>query len=177
MIIKDGRFTYSAVFWNVRTAGKISSAPVPSVPVGRSADHSGSGSVPCGLPKPGTQRGSASIPVDIPPRCWTVGKSRNQQPPCIGRPCLWGKIGGYIMVECFFQKLKWLRRIAARYDQLDASFLTFVSFASIAILLICLCFLNFFKQVLISLRYCLCHVCDRMLPFYHNPITLCRHRL
>ena len=27
------------------------------------------------------------------------------------------------LVECFFQKLKWFRRIATRYDKLDASFL------------------------------------------------------
>ena len=26
------------------------------------------------------------------------------------------------LVECFFQKLKWFRRIATRYDKLDASF-------------------------------------------------------
>lgn len=40
------------------------------------------------------------------------------------------------LVECFFQKLKWFRRIATRYDKLDASFLAFVYLASIAILLI-----------------------------------------
>ena len=40
------------------------------------------------------------------------------------------------LLECFFQKLKWFCRITARYDKLDASFLAFVSFASIAILLI-----------------------------------------
>lgn len=40
------------------------------------------------------------------------------------------------LVECFFQKLKWFRRIATRYDKLDASFLAFVYPASIAILLI-----------------------------------------
>lgn len=39
-------------------------------------------------------------------------------------------------VECFFQKLKWFRRIATRYDKLDVSFLAFVYLASIAILLI-----------------------------------------
>ena len=39
------------------------------------------------------------------------------------------------LVECFFQKLKWFRRIATRYDKLDASFLAFVYLASIAILL------------------------------------------
>ena len=40
------------------------------------------------------------------------------------------------LVECFFQKLKWFRRIATRYDKLDASFLAFVYLASIAILLL-----------------------------------------
>ena len=40
------------------------------------------------------------------------------------------------LVECFFQKLKWFRRIATRYDKLDASFLAIVYLASIANLLI-----------------------------------------
>ena len=40
------------------------------------------------------------------------------------------------LFECFFQKLKWFRRIATRYDKLDASFLAFVYIAAIAILLI-----------------------------------------
>ena len=40
------------------------------------------------------------------------------------------------LVECFFQKLKWFRRISTRYDKLDISFLAFVYLASIAILLI-----------------------------------------
>ena len=40
------------------------------------------------------------------------------------------------LVECFFQKLKWFRRIATRYDKLDASFLAFVYIAAIAVLLI-----------------------------------------
>ena len=39
-------------------------------------------------------------------------------------------------VECYFQKLKWFRRIIARYDKLDASFLSFVYIAVIAVLLI-----------------------------------------
>ena len=39
------------------------------------------------------------------------------------------------LVECFFQKLKWFRRIFTRYDKLDSSFLAFVHIASIAILL------------------------------------------
>ena len=40
------------------------------------------------------------------------------------------------LVECFFQKIKWFRRVATRYDKLDASFLAFVYLAAIAILLI-----------------------------------------
>lgn len=39
------------------------------------------------------------------------------------------------LVECFFQKIKWFRRIAIRYDTLDSSFLSFVYLASIMILL------------------------------------------
>ena len=40
------------------------------------------------------------------------------------------------LVECFFQKLKWFRRVFTRYDKLDASFLAFVLIAAIVILLI-----------------------------------------
>ena len=40
------------------------------------------------------------------------------------------------LVECFFQKIKWFRRVATRYDKLDSSFLGFVYLASISILLI-----------------------------------------
>ena len=39
------------------------------------------------------------------------------------------------VVECFFQKLKWFRRVSTRYDKLDSVFLAFVFLASIAILL------------------------------------------
>ena len=39
------------------------------------------------------------------------------------------------LVECFFQKIKWFRRIATRYDTLDVTFLSFVYLASIMILL------------------------------------------
>ena len=39
------------------------------------------------------------------------------------------------LVECFFQKLKWFRRIFTRYDKLDPSFLAFVYIGAIAILL------------------------------------------
>ena len=39
------------------------------------------------------------------------------------------------LVECFFQKIKWFRRVFTRYDKLDASFLAFVHIAAITILL------------------------------------------
>ena len=39
------------------------------------------------------------------------------------------------LVECFFQKLKWFRRIFTRYDKLDSSFLAFIYIGAIAILL------------------------------------------
>ena len=39
------------------------------------------------------------------------------------------------LVECFFQKIKWFRRIASRYDKSDDSFLAFVHLAAISILL------------------------------------------
>ena len=38
------------------------------------------------------------------------------------------------LVECFFQKIKWFRRVATRYDKSDDSFLAFVHLAAIAIL-------------------------------------------
>jgi transposase len=40
------------------------------------------------------------------------------------------------LVECFFQKIKWFRRVATRYDKTDEAFLGVVYLASIAILLI-----------------------------------------
>lgn len=39
------------------------------------------------------------------------------------------------LVECFFQKIKWFRRVATRYDTLDSSFISFVYLAAIMILL------------------------------------------
>ena len=39
------------------------------------------------------------------------------------------------LVECFFQKLKWFRRVATRYDKSDDSFSAFVLIAAITILL------------------------------------------
>ena len=40
------------------------------------------------------------------------------------------------LVECFFQKIKWFRRVATRYDKLDNSFLAFVYMAAILIWLL-----------------------------------------
>jgi len=34
------------------------------------------------------------------------------------------------LIECFFQKIKWFRRIATRYDKSDSSFLAFVYLAA-----------------------------------------------
>lgn len=51
------------------------------------------------------------------------------------------------LVECFFQKLKWFRRIATRYDTLDSSFLSFVYLASIIILLKWYNYLDFSNKV------------------------------
>lgn len=51
-------------------------------------------------------------------------------------PVDWHLYTEHHLVECFFQKIKWFRRIATRYNKLDAWFLVFVYLASIAILLI-----------------------------------------
>ena len=39
------------------------------------------------------------------------------------------------LVECFFQKIKWFRRVSTRYDKSDDSFLAFVHLAAISVLL------------------------------------------
>ena len=39
------------------------------------------------------------------------------------------------LVECFFEKIKWFRRVFTRYEKLDSSFLSFVYLASIIVLL------------------------------------------
>ena len=38
-------------------------------------------------------------------------------------------------VECFFQRIKWFRRIATRYDKLDQTFISFVYIASMILIL------------------------------------------
>ena len=40
------------------------------------------------------------------------------------------------LVECFFQKIKWFRRVSTRFDKLDKSFLAFVYLAAIMIWLL-----------------------------------------
>ena len=40
------------------------------------------------------------------------------------------------LVECLYQKIKWFRRVATRYDKLDKSFLAFVYMAAIMIWLL-----------------------------------------
>jgi transposase len=52
----------------------------------------------------------------------------------IQRECDWWLYKERHLVECFFQKLKWFRRVATRYDKSDDSFLGFVYLAAICIL-------------------------------------------
>ena len=49
----------------------------------------------------------------------------------ISQPCTvdWYTYKECHLVECFFQKLKWFRRIFTRYDKLDVSFPAFVHIA------------------------------------------------
>lgn len=61
----------------------------------------------------------------IPPKANTVNPWR----------CDWVLYKERHLIECFFQKLKLFRRIATRYDKLDASFLAFVYLAAIMLLL------------------------------------------
>lgn len=49
--------------------------------------------------------------------------------------CDWHTYKARHVVECFFQKLKWFRRVATRYEKCDAVFLAWVLLASITILL------------------------------------------
>jgi transposase len=52
----------------------------------------------------------------------------------IQRECDWWLYKERHLVECFFQKIKWFRRVATRYDKSDEAFLGFVLLAAIAIL-------------------------------------------
>jgi len=64
---------------------------------------------------------------------YTIPPKANSRDPWL---CDWHVYKERHLVECFFQKLKWFRRIATRYDKTDSSFLSFIYLASIAILLI-----------------------------------------
>ena len=65
--------------------------------------------------------------------CYVIPPQSNVSEPW---PVDWWLYKERHLVECFFPKLKWFRRIATRYDKLDASSLAFVYLASISILLI-----------------------------------------
>lgn len=52
----------------------------------------------------------------------------------IQRDCDWWIYKERHLVECFFQKIKWFRRVATRYDKSDDSFLGFIYLAAICIL-------------------------------------------
>ena len=52
----------------------------------------------------------------------------------VQRDCDWWLYKERHLVECFFQKIKWFRRVATRYDKSDDSFLGFVYLAAICIL-------------------------------------------
>ena len=52
----------------------------------------------------------------------------------VQRECDWWLYKERHLVECFFQKIKWFRRVATRYDKSDDSFLGFVYLAAICIL-------------------------------------------
>lgn len=64
--------------------------------------------------------------------CYTIPPQSNISDPW---PVDWWLYKERHLVECFFQKIKWFRRVATRYDKLDASFLAFVYLASSLILL------------------------------------------
>ena len=74
--------------------------------------------------------------VPFQPQDFTAPGPGNQHQMNKDWPVDWSLYKERHLVESFFQKLKWFRRIATRYDKLDASFLAFVYIAAIAILLI-----------------------------------------
>ena len=51
------------------------------------------------------------------------------------RPVDWYLYKKRPLIECFFQKIKWFRKNATKYDKFDISFVVFVYLAAIAILL------------------------------------------
>ena len=52
----------------------------------------------------------------------------------IQRDCDWWLYKERHLIENFFQKIKWFRRVATRYDKSDRAFLGFVLLAAICIL-------------------------------------------
>ena len=70
--------------------------------------------------------------IDESGACYTIPPQSNVTEPW---PVDWWLYKERHLVECFFQKIKWFRRVATRYDKLDSSFLAFVCLASISILL------------------------------------------
>jgi len=62
---------------------------------------------------------------------YTIPPKSNTQNPW---ECDWWVYKERHLIECFFLKIKWFRRVATRYDKRDDSFLAFVYLASIAIL-------------------------------------------
>ena len=53
----------------------------------------------------------------------------------VQRECDWWMYKERHLVECFWQKIKQFRRVATRYDKLAETFLGFVFFASVLVLL------------------------------------------
>ena len=70
--------------------------------------------------------------IDSQNAAYTIPPKRDVNDPW---PVNWHVYKERHLVECFFQKLKWFRRVFTRYDKLDASFLEFVQIAATAILL------------------------------------------
>ena len=70
--------------------------------------------------------------IDSQDAAYTIPPQSNVSDPW---PIDWYTYKERHLVECFFQKLKWFRRVFTRYDKLDVSFLAFVHIAAIAILL------------------------------------------
>ena len=64
---------------------------------------------------------------------YVIPPQSNVSDPC---PVDWHLYKERHLVECFFQKIKWFRRIATRYDKSAAFFPAFVYLDSIAILLL-----------------------------------------
>lgn len=70
--------------------------------------------------------------IDSQKATYTIPPKSNTNTPW---PLDWYTYKERQLVECFFQKLKWFRRVFTRYDKLDTSFPAFVHIAAIAILL------------------------------------------